>query len=324
MSRSFVESALIRAVDVSCPGLPVDVGYRLIASQMHHIVHDLLVNNVDPCTVNAGELLSAMQQSGTSNDWASHMKSNGLSSQLAVLDAAQCANLRAAVDANTDDELDSVDGQLEHQLSLSTSELTALVGEETVADLNALASQRHGEMTCGVDARDYSLPDRDCSVPDDPHQIFIRRYSASTRPWCEFHHDRSKVTVNIALSADSTHTGGRLLAVLQGRVQRCERLEGTATLHASTLLHAVTRMTAGTRYSLILFYGRICPWSNHALVKCDAATMALLYPVAEGSYSCDACGGSADELGHPAMWHCAEGCEYDVCHPCHAGGCEYR
>ena len=70
---------------------------------------------------------------------------------------------------------------------------------------------------------------------------------------------------------------------------------------------AVTRMTAGKRHSLILFYRPICPEACHPLVQCDAATMALLYPLADGSYSCDACGSPAEALGDEPMWHCAQG-----------------
>ena len=107
------------------------------------------------------------------------------------------------------------------------------------------------------------------------------------------------------------------------------------------------RMLLG-RYSLILFYRQICPHAGHALVQCSATTMDLLYPLSSGSYSCawisldlhltslfacnhlparcagsyscDLCGDSASELGGCDMWHCAQGCEYDVCSPCHSVG----
>lgn len=175
---------------------------------------------------------------------------------------------------------------------------------------------------------------------------------------------------------------------------RCDRAEGTATLHASTLLHAVTRVQVrrtchtrlceealftekhnprpatqalftprschavarvqgpAARYSLILFYRQICPAAAHRLVECSVATMDLLYPPEEGSYSCDACGDSRlhrvrrsepggaasrtarcehrrelEEQGCRSMWHCAAGCEYDLCGVCHdvglADGVEY-
>ena len=107
------------------------------------------------------------------------------------------------------------------------------------------------------------------------------------------------------------------------------------------------------RYSLILFYRQICPAAAHRLVECSVATMDLLYPPEEGSYSCDACGDSRlhracaaasrvappheaarcehrrelEEQGCRSMWHCAAGCEYDLCGVCHdvglADGVEY-
>ena len=40
--------------------------------------------------------------------------------------------------------------------------------------------------------------------------IFIRLYSRDTRPWIGFHTDLSTVTVNVALSADTSHKGGHL------------------------------------------------------------------------------------------------------------------
>ena len=87
-------------------------------------------------------------------------------------------------------------------------------------------------------------------------EIFVRRYAAGTRPWFPFHQDRAELTINVALSDDAEHGGGRLLCVYDGRVHRLMRHEGTATVHRSTLLHGVSRMTSGVRYSLILFFGR--------------------------------------------------------------------
>ena len=45
--------------------------------------------------------------------------------------------------------------------------------------------------------------------------------------------------------------------------------------------------------------------------------MAIFYPTEYGSYSCDLCGDSAEHLGFPPMWRCADGCDYDVCEACH-------
>jgi ribosomal protein L37AE/L43A len=45
--------------------------------------------------------------------------------------------------------------------------------------------------------------------------------------------------------------------------------------------------------------------------------MGLIYPREHGSYSCNVCGDSAEDLGYPGMWHCSEGCEYDACEACY-------
>lgn len=85
---------------------------------------------------------------------------------------------------------------------------------------------------------------------------FVRRYSRETRPWIGFHADRAAYTVNMALSSDARHEGGRLVGLVGGRLEVIERSEGEATVHASDLLHAVTCMDAGVRYSLIVFFGQ--------------------------------------------------------------------
>jgi hypothetical protein len=76
-------------------------------------------------------------------------------------------------------------------------------------------------------------------------------------------------------------------------------------------------MYGGTRYSLILFFGRICPWApEHALVRCDADCLRRLYADYGGNYNCNGCNRSCVDLGWPSMLHCAAGCEFDVCDAC--------
>jgi predicted 2-oxoglutarate/Fe(II)-dependent dioxygenase YbiX len=74
------------------------------------------------------------------------------------------------------------------------------------------------------------------------------------QPWTSFHFDNAETTVNVALSPDDDHSGGRLLGLFGGAVQSIERGEGEATVHSSSLLHGVSRMTGGVRYSLIMFF----------------------------------------------------------------------
>ena len=192
------------------------------------------------------------------------------------------------------------------QLALERDSLAEIIGTEAVERLWAMA-RTHAQRTA---------PDRKGLEDLEPHNIFARRYTPFERPWCPFHHDVSLCTVNIALSDDASHRGGRLLAVFDGRVHALERSEGGATVHPSSLLHGVSRMTDGVRYSLILFAGQICPHSDHSLELVDAAEMAARYPPEAGSYHCDGCGASAAELEGAGMHHCGAGCDYALCAAC--------
>ena len=86
-------------------------------------------------------------------------------------------------------------------------------------------------------------------------EIFLRRYTAATRPWNPFHTDSSAMTINVALDADGSYEGGELLGCYDGSIRVIDRAEGDATTHASSLLHGVAQMTAGVRHSLIIFIG---------------------------------------------------------------------
>ena len=275
MSRSYLAAVSLRHADM------LSARFMAAADAMDPLVRSLLVDNVDPQTIPAAELLRALRQDGSAHDWASReTEGRSVRNVPQALLPHECAVLRAAVDAANMNLIDSVDGLLEHQLNLDVDEFTALLGEDAVARLRALALSVHDDMGLSVPdtaaSRAAALAAGVCAAPfaDQPHEMFVRRYSAQTRPWLRFHCDRSLLTMNIALSDDAAHDGGRLLAILEGRVGRCERSEGTATCHASTLLHAVTSMSGeGVRYSLILFYQPICPYAYHPMVRCDAATM---------------------------------------------------
>ena len=62
------------------------------------------------------------------------------------------------------------------------------------------------------------------------------------------------MTVNVALSDDAGHEGGRLHTLLGGAQQVIERREGEATVHRDDIMHAVSAMRSGVRYSLIMFF----------------------------------------------------------------------
>jgi hypothetical protein len=70
-------------------------------------------------------------------------------------------------------------------------------------------------------------------------EAFIRRYSAETRPWNPFHQDKARITVNVAVSSDAGHGGGRLVGVYNGALHTILRDEGEATVHSSELFHCV-------------------------------------------------------------------------------------
>ena len=291
-------------------------------------VRQLLVENADPNTVTAANLLMALDRP------VDDAHKGGLVMHLpAALSPKACAALRSAVDCERRVARDSVDGGPEHQLNLSLSALGLLIGAEAVGRLmrapgeyrkrtsiavsctetkprsqgelaalaaalrvEAVAMKRCGD-ACGAleklhEARGYEQQlaaggATDVSDTTKPHgahdhgehgdvhaadtggdggggeggvselrELFVRRYSLETRPWIAFHPDAYELTLNVALSADADHSGGRLLAVCDGHVQSITRAEGEATVHSSKLLHAVSRMSGGTRYSLIAFFDR--------------------------------------------------------------------
>merc|ERR1712146_473839 len=99
---------------------------------------------------------------------------------------------------------------------------------------------------------------------------------------------------------------------------------GSAVVMNGAVPHGVTRMTSGTRHALVLFFGRPCPnkfagaggaETPHTLLLCAPRTLQLMYTHADGGcYHCDGC---ARVCTGRAMWHCQQGCEYDLCVRCH-------
>lgn len=304
MSSSFLFVAEQRAADRQLPTLPA--GYAQLAAQMLPLVRSLVVGNADPSLVIAQEVLNQLDLP----TWVANEEEFVLEQVPEVLSAAQCAKARSAVDAASFSRMDSVDDALEFQLNLSKDSLAALVGEEAIGRLWANVKRCYAGLTF-----EGSVPGLTRAL-QEPHEIFIRRYTPSTRPWFPFHSDRSGLTVNVALSDGSSHEGGELLALINGCVQRVLRTEGSATVHRSGMLHAVTRMCGGSRYSLIIFFGRICPHADHELVLCDPDCMQRIYQHCGGLYHCDRCGKSCAELDCSSMYHCAEGCAYDLCAVC--------
>jgi len=164
-------------------------------------------------------------------------------------------------------QADSVDSGPEHQLNVDRSALELLIGASEASRLweLPLVYRRWRRSTVDqaceapTEAPDALHPTSAAEVDTEAatlQEAFIRRYSPEERPFIKFHADAYELTVNIALSDDAEHEGGRLIGLFRGQVQALLRGEGGATVHSSSLLHAVTRMSRGVRYSLILFFDR--------------------------------------------------------------------
>jgi hypothetical protein len=315
---------------------PLSAAHAAVRAKMSAAERALVADNADPasyCT--ADELLAALGLTDTKHDWAVKLCSAKDVRHTGVADAqltgAECAALRTAVDADAarghdttqphmaiesddtwlDEQIEgATSGRNFTQLVLTRTALTEIVGAAAVERLMALSPESDGGDSGTAAATQHS-------PPWEPLAIFARRYAAVDGcPWCPFHFDVSSHTVNVALSDDSAHKGGRLLVVFDGRIHRLERREGCATVHPSSLLHAVSRMTAGVRYSLLILFGEVCPHSSHRLELTDGSEMRRLYPDIEGSYHCDECDENAPSLGYAPMWHCPHGCEYCLCASC--------
>ncbi len=236
-----------------------------MAARMPPPVRALLVDLQPPDQVSPSRLLRALQLSEAAYRAAYRAvqmsAAEAVLSQQGVAPAAACAALRQAVDREATTRKDTVDGAPDWQLNLPAHRLERLWPGGLRA-LRAVADRflsNRGDAGDSVDAVSRLTPPR----------MFVRRYTASTRPFIPFHCDNAAVTVNVALSGDGGMEGGKLLAVYAGAVREVGgkdgRREGEATAHASSLLHAVTRMTKGGgsgsrvesgrgRYSLIAFY----------------------------------------------------------------------
>ena len=222
--------------------LPDDLpdGFGRMASEMPKPLRALIVDNADPETVDAAELASALSflplemPMGCSDDVISHK---------GLIDDDGCAALRAAVDAKRGTVVDTVDGAADHQLNLTTEELALHIGK---AQLEAVRS-----VARSLDVQTGGSGQRELPIVE----AFVRRYTAGSRPWHPFHQDRAFVTVNVALSDDSEHEGGRLVGLFGDGAVVFERSAGSATVHLSRIVHGVTRMQSGVRYSLIVFLG---------------------------------------------------------------------
>ena len=229
----------------------LDPAFAAKARRLSPLLRSLLMGDLDPASVSVESLLCAMgRQRESCAQRAAHKDFDVMKVERA-LSATSCQRLREAVDRERCTVADSVDGLPEHQLRLDRAALKELVGSADYERLMSLpVDYVHTENAhLGGEAVDAGVAARFGRLDD----CFVRRYSTDTRPWNFFHQDKSRITVNVAVSADASHTGGRLLGVYGGHVHTILRSEGEATVHSSDLFHGVTLMTEGVRYSLIMF-----------------------------------------------------------------------
>jgi hypothetical protein len=219
-------------------GLPD--GFAAAAREMPPPLRALIADNAEPSSLDAASLASSLPTLpldvpiGHSTD---------VDSLRHLLDDAACAALIGAVDARADRVSDTVDGGADHQLNLSADELERLLGARQLGAIRA-AARALDVRTGGSGRRPLPLV-----------EAFVRRYTPSTRPWHPLHQDRAYVTVNVALSDDAAHEGGRLVGIFADGAVGFEREAGEATVHLSRVVHGVSRMRRGVRYALICFLG---------------------------------------------------------------------
>lgn len=258
--------------------------FAAYAETMQPLHRQVVVENRDPASLSAEALMADLGKEFASaenmREWLRSANQGFVYSMPGVLPAPACAALRDAVDSSRRAIPDSVDQLPDHQLSLegdARSQLEELIGDRRGSNRlfglplefyraekkrNAARRQQQQQQ---LEAHEEQTDDGSTAAAaanaggDDLwppvyslEEAFVRRYSTDTRPYNPFHQDRYHLTINVALSSDSDHTGGSLIVVTDDRVKRIERTEGEALVHTSDLVHAVSAMTSGVRYSLIL------------------------------------------------------------------------
>lgn len=242
------------------PPLPDD--FASIINGLPPCVKRLLAENSEPNSVSTEELLDALGKLTPATRRAA--SSGDVMQNPAALSTAACQSLRQAVDMERSTRSDTVDSGPEHQLNLNRERLEQIIGIKEARKLWRLPLDYRRWRRSSADDGLSPAAAQGTFVTDSEveaealtlQEAFVRRYSPETRPILKFHSDAFELTVNVALSADAAHGGGKLIGLFAGEVRALDRKEGDATVHSSSLLHAVSRMTSGTRYSLILFFDR--------------------------------------------------------------------
>ena len=171
-----------------------------LASSLPPTLHTLLVDGADPSTVSTDDLLNELRVDP--NRHLCDLDANVLNRPEA-LSARACAVLRDAVDSERSIKLDSTDGAPGHELPLKLSQLVSMIGEQEARSLyislphifqqqQQQQQQQHQQQHHHQQQQQHAPPISTGATGDatPPHDIFIRRYTADTRPWINFHADR--------------------------------------------------------------------------------------------------------------------------------------
>ena len=121
-------------------------------------------------------------------------------SEKGVLSQQACEVLRRAVDSHASTAPEPADGLPLEQLDLSAAQLEQMIGRDAAHALWRLPRRfaEQGGLVAAGAASGHGSSKAD-SVPVAPYSIFVRRYSAESRPFFRLHADNSVVTVNVAL-----------------------------------------------------------------------------------------------------------------------------
>lgn len=134
-----------------------------------------------------------------------------------VLNQANCEALISMLDKN-------YHGEKDLKLTLSETDLAAVIGEDAVVALKEQFGERFDE-------------------------ICLRRVEAHGE-CINFHTDYSKKTMQISLNNDKDYVGGKLAFITDSGLEIPERTQVSATIHTNKIVHGVTKLESGVRYAL--------------------------------------------------------------------------
>ena len=240
--------------------------FSLAISKITKDVRRVLLDNVDPSSIDANNLVGALPLNFQHKAAARHSLKTKSSQDVytvekSVLSTDQVQRLRTwAEEKINGGSLDSVDGCPEWQVPLDRTTMNTILGEKTTDRLFDLPSKY---LTLSASIESYDYPNSEKSDVG----CFIRKYDISGRPFIGFHVDDCDATVNISLSDPLEFDGGKLLLIGQEMVLSPIRTLGDALIHPWYTCHAVTAVTKGERWTLIMFFSNMYPPDHSGFYK---------------------------------------------------------